>query len=85
MNVAHELGHLVLHKNSPGRLSPELEKEAFVYGGEFLMSEAGSRPDLQPPISLTRIARLKPKWGVSIQALVRRAYDLGVISERQYR
>ena len=85
MNVAHELGHLVLHKNSLGRLSPELEKEAFTYGGEFLMPEAGIRPDLRPPVSLTSIARLKPKWGVSIQALVRRAYDLGVISERQYR
>ena len=85
MNVAHELGHLVLHKNSLGRLSPELEKEAFAFGAEFLMPEAGIRPDLQPPVSLTRISRLKPKWGVSIQALVRRAYDLGVISERQYR
>jgi Zn-dependent peptidase ImmA (M78 family)/DNA-binding XRE family transcriptional regulator len=85
MNVAHEWGHLVLHKNSLGRLSPELEKEAFAFGAEFLMPEAGIRPDLRPPISLTSIARLKPKWGVSIQALVRRAYDLGVISERQYR
>ena len=85
MNVAHELGHLVLHKNSLGRLSPELEKEAFTFGAEFLMPEAGIRPDLQAPVSLTRISRLKPKWGVSIQALVRRAYNLGVISERQYR
>jgi len=84
MNVAHELGHLLLHKNSLGRLSPELEKEAFTYGAELLMPEAGIRPDLQPPISLTSVARLKPTWGVSIQALVRRAYDLNVISERQY-
>jgi Zn-dependent peptidase ImmA (M78 family)/DNA-binding XRE family transcriptional regulator len=85
MNVSHELGHLVLHKSSLGRLSPVLEKEAFAYGAELLMPEAGIRVDLQPPISLTRIARLKPKWGVSIQALIRRAYDLNVISERQYR
>jgi Zn-dependent peptidase ImmA (M78 family)/transcriptional regulator with XRE-family HTH domain len=85
MNVAHELGHLVLHKNMLGRLSPELEKEAFAFGAELLMPEAGIRTDLRPPISLTRVARLKPKWGVSIQALIRRAYDLNVISERQYR
>jgi Zn-dependent peptidase ImmA (M78 family)/DNA-binding XRE family transcriptional regulator len=85
MNVAHELAHLVLHRNALGRLSPELEKEAFAFGAEFLMPEVGIRPDLRPPVSLTRIAGLKPKWGVSIQALVRRAYDLGVISERQYR
>jgi Zn-dependent peptidase ImmA (M78 family)/transcriptional regulator with XRE-family HTH domain len=85
MNVAHELGHLVLHKNRLGRLSPELEKEAFAFGAEFLMPEAGVRSDLHPPISLTLVAHLKPKWGVSIQALVRRAYDLNIISERQYR
>jgi Zn-dependent peptidase ImmA (M78 family)/transcriptional regulator with XRE-family HTH domain len=85
MNVAHELGHLVLHKNQLGRLSPELEKEAFAFGAEFLMPEAGVRSDLRPPMSLTLAARLKPKWGVSIQALVRRAYDLNIISERQYR
>ena len=85
MNVAHELGHLVLHKDLQGRLSPELEKEAFAFGAELLMPEAGIRPDLRPPISLTSVSRLKPKWGVSIQSLVRRAYDLNVISERQYR
>lgn len=85
MNVAHELGHLVLHKNQLGRLSPELEKEAFAFGAEFLMPETGIRSDLRAPISLSLTARLKPKWGVSIQALIRRAYDLNVISERQYR
>jgi Zn-dependent peptidase ImmA (M78 family)/DNA-binding XRE family transcriptional regulator len=85
MNVAHELGHLVSHKDLLGRLSPDLEKEAFAFGAEFLMPEAGIRPDLRPPISLTRLAHLKPKWRVSIQALIRRAYDLGIISERQYR
>ncbi len=85
MNVAHELGHLVLHKNQLGRLSPELEKEAFAFSAEFLMPELAIRSDLRIPISLSLAARLKPKWGVSIQALVRRAYDLNIISERQYR
>jgi Zn-dependent peptidase ImmA (M78 family)/transcriptional regulator with XRE-family HTH domain len=85
MNVAHELGHLVIHKNQLGRLSPELEKEAFAFSAEFLMPEVGIRSDLRAPISLSLAARLKPKWGVSIQALIRRAYDLNVISERQYR
>jgi len=85
MSVAHELAHLVLHKNQFGRPSPELEKEAFAFGAEFLMPEVEIRSDLRTPVSLTLAARLKPKWGVSIQALIRRAYDLNVISERQYR
>lgn len=85
MNVAHELGHLVLHKHQLGRLSPELEKEAFSFGAEFLMPEEGIRAELRLPFTLTLAARLKPRWGVSIQALVRRAFDLNIISERQYR
>ena len=85
MNVAHELGHLILHKNQLGRLSPELEKEAFVFGAEFVMPEVGIRSELRSPFTLTLAARLKPRWGVSIQALVRRAFDLNIISERQYR
>lgn len=85
MNVAHELGHLILHKHQLGRLSPELEKEAFAFGAEFLMPEEGIRSEFRLPFTLTLAARLKPKWGVSIQALVRRAFDLNFISERQYR
>jgi len=41
--------------------------------------------DLLPPLTLTKIARLKPKWGVSMQALIVRAKSLDLISQRQYR
>jgi hypothetical protein len=34
--------------------------------------------------SLEGFKRLKPKWGVSIQAMVRRARDLGLITEDTY-
>ena len=32
-----------------------------------------------------RLIQLKAQWGISIAALIRRAHDLGEISERQYR
>jgi hypothetical protein len=31
------------------------------------------------------LARLKPRWGVSIQALIYRAHELDMLSDRQYR
>jgi Zn-dependent peptidase ImmA (M78 family) len=35
-------------------------------------------------VTLTTLLPLKRRWGVSLQALVRRARDLGTITERQY-
>jgi len=37
-----------------------------------------------PPVTLATVAKLKPRWRVSIQALIRRARDLAIISDRQY-
>jgi hypothetical protein len=37
------------------------------------------------PLTLTDVARLKPRWGVSMQAVVMAAERAGVIDERQKR
>jgi Zn-dependent peptidase ImmA (M78 family)/DNA-binding XRE family transcriptional regulator len=84
-SVAHELGHLVLHKNLPLKGVSEIENEADIFASEFLMPKGGIYNDLLPPLTLTKIARLKPKWGVSMQALIVRAKSLDLISQRQYR
>lgn len=84
MTVGHEIGHLVLH--SQREFTPSgAEDEATDFAEEFLMPEAAMRRDLVTPLTLTRIAALKPKWRVSIQALICRARQLEIISERQYR
>ena len=84
LNCAHELGHLVLHKSPRGNLVA-IEDEAQKFGAEFLLPEEAMRKEITSDSSLTDIAKLKPRWGVSIQALVYRAHDLGIIDERQYR
>jgi Zn-dependent peptidase ImmA (M78 family)/DNA-binding XRE family transcriptional regulator len=84
LSVAHELGHLLLHKNQMGRVRSDLEKEAFAFGAELLMPEAAMRRELLPPVTLTTVSQLKPRWMVSMQALVRRGHDLSIVSERQY-
>lgn len=84
LSVAHELGHLVMHKVLPGKSQKEVETEAFQYGAEFMMPEEAMRKEIVAPVTLTSLAKLKTRWGVSIQALVRRAYELRIITERQY-
>ncbi len=84
LSVAHELGHLVMHRSLKGELKT-IDREANRFAAEFLMPEAAMREELIPPLTLTSLSELKPRWGVSIQALARRAHDLRIISERQYR
>lgn len=83
-SVAHELAHLVMHKTLPMKSVAEIENEADVFASEFLMPTDEIYKDLLPPITLTKVARLKPKWGVSMQALIVRARSLALISQRQY-
>jgi Zn-dependent peptidase ImmA (M78 family)/DNA-binding XRE family transcriptional regulator len=83
-SIAHELGHLVLHGELK-RLRPHEHQQADRFAAELLMPAVAMRQEIETPVTLSRIAPLKLRWGVSLQALVRRAHDLGVIANRQYR
>ncbi|MDP9367734.1 MAG: ImmA/IrrE family metallo-endopeptidase, partial [Chloroflexota bacterium] len=83
-SVAHELGHLVMHAPINGMVQ-QLEREADAFAASFLMPEEGIRRDIVPPVTLTALAALKPRWRVAISALVRRSRDLRIVSETQYR
>jgi Zn-dependent peptidase ImmA (M78 family)/DNA-binding XRE family transcriptional regulator len=82
-SLAHELGHLVLHHAIRGQVS-SVESEANQFAAELLMPEMAMRREIMPPVTLTSLARLKPRWRVSVQALIRRAHDLEIITKRQY-
>lgn len=79
-SLAHELGHLIMHRLP----TPNMENEADQFANEFLMPKRDIESELEG-FSLPKAARLKPLWRVSIQALSRRARDLGKISDRQHR
>jgi Zn-dependent peptidase ImmA (M78 family) len=83
-SVAHELGHLVLHHLPEGTLRT-LERQADAFAETFLLPEAAMRTVLVPPITLTTLADLKTRWEVSLQALIRRAHTLDLITPSQYR
>jgi Zn-dependent peptidase ImmA (M78 family)/transcriptional regulator with XRE-family HTH domain len=81
--TAHELGHLVMH-HLPG---DSQEAEADMFAAEFLAPAEDIAPQLQGLTTrdLPRLLELKAQWGISIAALIRRAKDLDLISDRQYR
>ncbi len=74
--LAHELGHLVLHSEW---FTDEPEDEADQFAAEFLMPGDVIRPELRN-LSLGKLHALKRYWMVSMQALIERAYQLGVLS-----
>jgi len=82
-SMAHELGHLVL------QVAPDLDEEAacnrfaaaFLVPGPRALLELGPR---RKRLDFEELRLLKQKYGYSIQAWVRRARDLGIISQGAY-
>lgn len=82
-STAHELGELIV--NTPPRGSRhEMELRANRFAAELLMPEVAMRQEIVLPVTLVSIAELKLRWRVSMQALIRRARDLKIITPRQY-
>ncbi|ADJ49038.1 XRE family transcriptional regulator [Amycolatopsis mediterranei S699] len=79
--LAHELGHIVCHPV----VGPNQEKEADEFAAEFLMPAAQIVADLKSDLDIAMLGALKQRWKVSMAALVRRAHDLGVITDWRYR
>jgi Zn-dependent peptidase ImmA (M78 family)/transcriptional regulator with XRE-family HTH domain len=78
--LAHEIGHLIMHRMP----NPEMESQANRFAAEFLMPTEDIRPSLHS-FSIERFIDLKLYWKTSIQALVRKARDIGKMDERRYR
>lgn len=77
LTLAHELGHLVMHRE----LRETVEEEAWAFAAEFLMPEAEIGAQLYP-LSIESLGALKTKWGVSMQAILKRASDLKRVNSR---
>ena len=83
-SAAHELGHLILHKDR--HLSPQqAESEANQFAAEFLLPEQAMKETLPEALNLSITRQLKREWRVSMQMLIRRAFDLGIITQNRYR
>lgn len=84
-DLAHELGHLVMHGGSlqvePGK---EKERAANDFASAFLMPRADVLGSIRGNLTLEDILILKKRWRVSAMALNLRAHRLEVISDWTY-
>ena len=83
--LAYELGHLVMHLQTNPSFTRDISHEANEFAAEFLMPEKDIKGDFKDGVNLNVLADLKRKWKVSMQALLYRANDIGVITDNQKR
>jgi Zn-dependent peptidase ImmA (M78 family)/transcriptional regulator with XRE-family HTH domain len=78
---AHELGHLVLHGDTaPGDTQHEREADAFA--AEFLTPRDIILSELPARVDFRRLAELQQVWGVSIDSLLYRCREVGLLSDQ---
>ena len=85
-NVAHELGHLMM--TCPKVTAKEEEKLAHRFAAALLVPADVAIRELgkkRRHLSFAELGVLKEKYGLSMQAWVRRARDLEIISEGLYK
>lgn len=86
-DVAHELGHLVMHPDAePGHKVIEAQADAFaselLAPSEVLHDELPTRMD---GAGWLKLKELKERWGVSMKVLLDKAYALGRLTDQGYR
>jgi Zn-dependent peptidase ImmA (M78 family)/transcriptional regulator with XRE-family HTH domain len=87
-DAAHELGHLVLHRGlTQDCITRDLrliEEQAMLFAGAFLLP-ASSFAVTSDKATLEHLCDIKPRWGVSIGAMIKRLASLNLISESHER
>jgi len=85
-DAAHELGHLVLHRNVDEptfkQHYKEIERQADLFAGCFLLPAESFSAEISWP-TLETLLSLKPRWKVSVAAMIMRCYQLDIIDDDQ--
>jgi Zn-dependent peptidase ImmA (M78 family)/DNA-binding XRE family transcriptional regulator len=88
-DLAHELGHLILHKwvemeeLKVPKILKCIEAEADTFAGAFLLPQR-SFPNEVYTSRLDAFIELKKHWRVSIQSMIYRCRDLDIIDDDQF-
>lgn len=86
-DLAHEVAHLIMHQGIVTGDSVT-EAEAHRFAGAFLIPRAAFArefPRSRRTFDWNALFSMKLRWKVSVRAIVRRAFDLGLIDAAQYR
>jgi Zn-dependent peptidase ImmA (M78 family)/transcriptional regulator with XRE-family HTH domain len=84
-DLAHELGHLVLHSEYRELDRPEAETEANRFAAAFLMPRASVLAYNLFNADVSRILKAKSIWQVAAMALAHRLHELGLMTDWVYR
>jgi Zn-dependent peptidase ImmA (M78 family)/transcriptional regulator with XRE-family HTH domain len=84
-DIAHELGHFVLHEGLQTG-SKETEEQANYFASAFLLPKRTFSASFRSrSLTWPHILELKGKWHTSAAAIIRRSYTLGLIDPLTYR
>ncbi|MBX3192080.1 MAG: ImmA/IrrE family metallo-endopeptidase [Labilithrix sp.] len=93
-STMHEVGHLTMHGTVRGALTNDngidrdMESQADRFAGAALVPRVAFWREFPRPrgqFDWPSLIGMKQRWGVSVQALVHRAYDLKIINAIEYR
>lgn len=79
-SVAHEAGHLALHRQSSG---PDSELEATEFAAELLFPQVALRAEWPRHVTIMALLELKERWGMSIAALIQHGHRNGLLSDER--
>ncbi|MGV8084236.1 MAG: helix-turn-helix domain-containing protein [Coriobacteriia bacterium] len=83
MNLAHEIGHLVMDTSEGVDTEAAARRfaGAFLYPQQAACTEFGSR---RSRVTMDELLAAKQRWGISIQGVLYRLRDLGIIDGASY-
>lgn len=84
-DIAHELGHLVMHRGHHVPTDRGREDEADEFASHFLLPADRVHATVTSPVTLASVREEKVAWGVSAFAYIRRLRYLGHATEWEYR
>ena len=86
-DAAHELGHIVLHRHvepaAARAMHAEMERQAHRFAGAFLMPAETFAAEVPLTPSLDTLLALKPRWKVSVAAMMMRLSALELLDEKE--
>ena len=84
-DLAHEIGHLVLHKHIPRTKErdryKQMERQAHQFAGALLLPTETFASEVRLPPNLDNLLILKQRWGASVAAMMMRTHSLGLLSD----
>lgn len=86
-DLAHEIGHLVLHKHVSDELDSERyklkETQAHKFAGALLLPAETFAEEVRIPVTLDSLLLTKQRYGVSVAASIMRLHAINVISDEE--